>query len=180
MDKRIKKILYTKKEILKKIKDVTMHINKYYENEKEPIVALGLLKGCINFFGNIITKFNFELVTEFIKTSVTKGSFSKKEVSVDYGLTSISIKDKKVLILEDVVDSAITLKGVIEILKSMGAKEIKVVTLLDKVNCRKVKFKPNWTVIESQTKDWLVGWGLDVNEWGRRFSYIASIKEEYK
>lgn len=180
MNTKIKKVLYTKKEILKKIEDVTMHINKYYQNEKKPVVALGLLKGCINFFGNIMTKFNFDLVTEFIKTSVTKGALSKEKVSIDYGLSSISIKDKKVLILEDVVDSAITLKGVVKILKSKGAKEIKVVTLLDKVNCRKVKFKPDWTVIESQTKDWLVGWGLDVNEWGRRFPYIASIKDEYK
>ena len=180
MDKRIKKVLYTKEEVLKKIENVTININKYYENEKKPVVALGLLKGCINFFGNIITKFNFDLVTEFIKTSVTRGAYSREEVSIDYGLESISIKNKKVLILEDVVDSAITLKGVIKILKSRGAKEIKVVTLLDKVNCRKVDFKPNWTVIESQTKDWLVGWGLDVNEWGRRFSFIASIKDQYK
>ncbi len=180
MDSRIKEILYTKKEILEKIKATTTSINKYYKNESEPVITLGLLKGCINFFGQITTKFEFDTVSEFIKTSVTHGASSKSKVSIDFGLENLDIKGKKILILEDVVDSATTLMGVIKALKELGAADIKVATLLDKVNGRKIKFKPDWSVIESENKDWLVGWGLDVNEWGRRFPYIGSIKDEFK
>ncbi len=179
MDKRCKEILFKKEQILKMIDGVTGSINDYYKDETEPVVLLGLLKGCINFFGQIMTKLDFDVTNEFIKTSVTDGSRSKDSVSIDFGLQE-SIEDKKILIIEDVIDSAVTLSGVVKILKEKGAADVKVVTLLDKVNGRKVEFKPDWTVIESDTKDWLVGWGLDVNEWGRRFPYIASIKDEFK
>ena len=176
MDKKVKEILFTKQELIKKIDIVTKKINQNYADQKEPVIALGLLKGCINFFGQIMTKLDFELVNEFVNVSHT----SDNTIKLDYGLNNIDLKDKKVLIIEDIVDDAIDLIGVISILKNRGVKDVKVVTLLDKINGRKSGFKPTWSIIEDETNDWLVGWGLDVDEWGRRLPYIGVLKDEYK
>ena len=176
MDKKVKEILFTKQELIKKIDTVTKKINQNYTNQKEPVIALGLLKGCINFFGQIMTKLDFELVNEFVNVSRT----SNNTIKLDHGLNNIDLKDRMVLIIEDIVDDAIDLVGVISILKNRGVKDVKVVTLLDKINGRKSGFKPTWSIIEDETNDWLVGWGLDVDEWGRRLPYIGVLKDEYK
>ena len=177
--KEVKEILITEAEIKSEIKKFAPKLNEYYKNKEKPVI-LGVLKGCVLFQANLVIYFDFDAHYEFVSVKRTENNKLKDKFELEW-LTKGDVEGKNILIVEDVVDSAITLKKLQNhLLEVKKAKEVKTVTLIDKPHNRKTDFEPDWKVIKLDTQEWLIGWGFDYNERLRNLPYIASVKKEYK
>ncbi|WP_339021309.1 hypoxanthine phosphoribosyltransferase [Spiroplasma endosymbiont of Atherix ibis] len=171
----VKEILFSKEEIETRTKQLAKEIESYYKSKnvnENTVILIGLLKGCIPFMADFIKYFDHECQTEYmVVSSYLGGTKTTGEPKINLDL-NISIKDKHVLIIEDIIDSGITLKYVKNYISFKGAKEVKVVTLLDKPEGRTVKIDADWSgfVIKHE---FVIGYGLDYDERLRNLPYIA-------
>lgn len=175
MDKRIEEVLINYEQIKEAIAKAAKWIDENYEN-KEPIL-IGLLKGCIPFYGHLITSIKTDFTTDFMVVSSYKGT--DKSNGVPEVVTDIftDIKGKDVLLIEDIVDSGYTIKYVKEYLSKRQPNSIKVMTLLDKPSGRKIQFEPDYKCFDVEDK-FLVGFGLDYQEKCRNFPCICVFNKK--
>ena len=179
IDKRIKEVLFWEDEIVTKIKSYGKIIDDYYKDKEAPIF-LGILKGCVLFYTHLLTATTIESETEFIKVSSYKKTKIKNSINIQWDL-STPIMGRNILIIEDVVDSGKTLKKLYALLKLHGAKDIKIITLLDKPKGRKTKLEVDWALFTLTNVDqFVVGWGFDLDESMRNLPYIGLLKKEYE
>ncbi len=175
MDQDIKKILVTEPEINEKCKELGHLITNDYKGKK--LVVIGLLKGCIPFMSDLVKHIDIPLCVDYMSVSSYHGTTeSSGYVRVNKDLDT-SINGSDVLIAEDIVDTGKTLKKVMEMLSVKGAKSIKIVTLLDKPEGRLVELIPDYVGFVIP-KEFVVGYGLDFNEYYRNLPYIGVLKEE--
>lgn len=173
-DDRVEEILIHNDELKKGIEKAASWIDKNYFG-KEPVL-IGLLKGCIPFYGHLITLIKIDFTTDFMVVSSYKGtnkSSGKPEIVTDI-YTDIS--DKDVILIEDIVDGGYTIKYVKEYLSKKNPKSVKVITLLDKKEGRKVEFEPDYKCFDVADK-FLVGFGLDYQEKCRNLPHICVMKK---
>lgn len=176
IDPRIGKVLLKPKQLQKGIKKAANWLNKEYKG-KQPII-IGVLKGCIPFIGSILPMLHFDFQIDFMSASSFRGNLerqNKLDISLDI---TTDIKGKDVIILEDIIDTAQTLFMIIEMLKTRKPKSIKIVTLLDKVETRKVDLYSDYSCFKIPN-EFIVGFGLDYKEIMRNFNYIGCLKPEF-
>lgn len=174
-DNVIKKILITEKELHQGIQKAANWVNLNYEN-RVPIL-LGILKGCIPFFGSLLPKLTISCKTDFMAISSFKGEIkAQSEPEIILDMTE-NIKGEDVLIVEDIIDTARSLKKVVELLKLRGAKSVKILTLLDKKAGRAVELDADFSCFEIPNV-FIVGFGLDYKEKYRNIPFIGILKEE--
>lgn len=175
MHQDIKKILVSQEQIEQKCKELGEIISRDYEGKK--LVVIGLLKGCIPFMSDLVKHITIPIHLDYMSVSSYHGTTaSSGNVRVNKDL-DMSIQGYDVLIAEDIIDTGQTLKKVMEMLSVKGAKSIKVVTLLDKPEGRLIDFKPDYVGFVIP-KEFVVGYGLDYNEYYRNLPYIGVLKEE--
>lgn len=175
MHQDIKKILVSEEEIAKKCKELGERISIDYKDKN--LVVIGLLKGCNPFISDLIRHISVPVRIDYMSvSSYLGGTESTGNVRVNKDLDS-SIIGCDVLIAEDIVDTGKTLKKVMEMLSVKGAKSIKVVTLLDKPEGRVVDLVPDYIGFVIP-KEFVVGYGLDYNEYYRNLPYVGVLKEE--
>lgn len=177
MDKRIKEILISEEQLKIGINKAANWLNSNYTSEQCPVLV-GILKGCIPFIGSIIPLLKFDFFIDFLTASSFKGGTSANKNIDLYVNLSHDIKNKDVVILEDIIDTARTLKLVVEKLYELGAKSIKIVTLLDKIEGRLVELNADYSCFVIPNK-FIVGFGLDYMEILRNLPYIGILKDEY-
>ena len=179
IDHRIKEVLFWEDEIIAKIREYGKVIDQYYKDKEAPIF-LGILKGCVLFYSHLLTATSIDSETEFIKISSYNKTKMKKNINIQWDL-STPLMNRNILIIEDVVDSGKTLSKLIGILKLYGAKDIKIITLLDKPKGRKVDLKVDWALFTlTNVNQFVVGWGFDLEEKMRQLPYIGLLKKEYE
>lgn len=177
VDPRIGEIIISRRQIRKGIKRAVNWINNEYI-DKDPPLLIGILKGCIPFFGQIMTQLKFDYEVDFMSASSFKGG-TERTKSLDVSLDlKIDVKDRHVLIIEDIIDTARTLNLVIKMLQERKPKSIKIVTLLDKPECRIEDIKADFSSFVIPNK-FIVGYGLDYKEIMRNFDYIGCLSKEY-
>lgn len=169
----IKEVLYNEEEIAKKVEEIAEKINADY---KEGLVAIGILKGSIPFMADLIRKINVPLVIDFMDVTSYDGSTSSGEVRILKDL-STKIEGKDVLIIEDIIDTGITLSYLTEVLKSRGVKSLKLCTLLTKPARRSEKITVDYVGYEIED-NFVVGYGMDYNEKYRNLPYIGILDEK--
>ena len=175
IDSRIKEVLISEIELKEGIQKAADWLNEEYKG-KTPIV-IGILKGCIPFIGSIMPLLTFDFEIDFMSASSFKGGTqSTGYIELLLDLKS-DIEGRDVIILEDIIDTARTLKMIIELLQSRNPKSIKLVTLLDKKEGRKVELDADYSCFEIQNK-FLVGFGLDYKEIMRNLPYIGVLDEK--
>ena len=168
----IKTQLITKEEIEKKVKELGEKITKDFENEKETLIVIGLLKGSMVFMADLIREIKLPLEIDFMEaSSYGEGTQSSREVKILKDLRS-TISGKNVLVVEDIIDSGFTLKKVLKILGSRNPKKVSLCTLLDKPVRREVEVDVQYTGFEIPN-EFVVGYGLDFNENYRNLDYIG-------
>lgn len=177
MDKRIEEVLISEEQLKIGISDAANWLNSNYTSEQCPVLV-GILKGCIPFIGAIMPLLKFDFVIDFVTASSFKGGLSGDSCIDLFINLSHDIKNKDVIILEDIIDTARTLKLVIEKLHELGAKSIKIVTLLDKKDGRLVELNADYSCFDIPNK-FIVGFGLDYMEILRNLPYIGILKDEY-
>lgn len=170
----IEKILITESQILEKSKFLGKKITRDYEGKD--LVLLGLLKGCIPFISDLSKHIKLPVEVAYMVVSSYHGEVtSSLEVQIKYDL-EIPVKNRHVLIVEDIVDTGNTINTVIEILKFRGAKSVNVVTLLDKPTGRSKPFTPKYIGFEIP-HSFVVGYGLDYKQKYRNLPYVGVLKK---
>jgi hypoxanthine phosphoribosyltransferase len=169
----IAKTLFTEEEILEKAKEIGKRISEDFEGEE--LVCLGVLRGSVVWFSDLIKRISIPIKFDFIRVSSYKGKESTGRVEIHRD-TWLDLKDKNILIVEDIVDTGSTCKYVAAELKNRGAKKIRTCTLVNKQERRKVEFTPDYVGFEIPNT-FIVGYGLDIDDEFRNLNYIAEIKE---
>jgi hypoxanthine phosphoribosyltransferase len=137
------------------------------------IVFLGILNGAFMFVTDIIRRIELNCEISFVKLATYGGSSSTGCVKVLIGLDE-RITGKTVVILEDIIDSGMTIDDVLKQLRGYDPKEIIIATLLIKPSRLKTNIKPDYTGFEIPG-DFVVGYGLDYRGYGRNLINIYTI-----
>ncbi|WP_316572807.1 hypoxanthine phosphoribosyltransferase [Neobacillus sp. YIM B06451] len=171
----IEKILVTEEEIQEKIKELGARLTEDYQ-DKFPL-AIGVLKGAMPFMGDLLKKMDCYLEMDFMDvSSYGNSTVSSGEVKILKDLDT-SVEGRDLLIIEDIIDSGLTLSYLVELFRYRKANSIKIVTLLDKPTGRKVDISADY--VGFQVPDaFVVGYGLDYIERYRNLPYIGVLKPE--
>lgn len=155
------------------IKNLSHKINQDYKG-KTPIF-IGILNGCFLFFSDLIKQVETDCEIAFLRVSSYKGTTTTGEVKKVFGLDK-SIEDRDIIIVEDIVDTGITLDRIVADLKKEKPASIKVASLLFKPNAYQKQIPIDYVGFEVGN-EFLVGYGLDYDELGRNLNDIYIIKE---
>lgn len=170
------KTLVSENELNNRIKELANEINAKYD-EKEPIVAICVLKGAVMFYTELVKYLKMPISMEFVRLSSYGAS---KESSGKISALNISLpplKNKKVLVIEDIMDTGLTLKFLIDYLKTKcKADDVKLAVMFNKKCARKYDIEPDFSAFEIDNK-FIVGFGLDCNEMYRNLPYIGYVEE---
>jgi hypoxanthine phosphoribosyltransferase len=127
------------------------------------LVLIGVLKGAFVFISDLVRHLSIPVIIDFIRVlSYGSGVSSSKNIQLTKDI-EIDIKNKDVLIIEDIVDTGLTLKYLIDYLKTYHPKTIRVCTLIDKHERREVNVEIDY-ICHSVDEGFLVGYGLDYDE----------------
>ena len=170
----VSQVLISEEEIIKRCQELGAVITRDYEG-KEPILV-ALLKGSIPFMTELAKNIDLPLEIDFLDVSSYEGTESTGEINIRKDLDR-PIKDKDILIVEDIIDTGRTLTTVKQYLCNKGVKDIKVVALLDKKSRRVVEMEAEY--IGFDIPDYfVVGFGLDFNQKYRNLPFVGVLKEE--
>ena len=168
---RLKKII-TQKRLRQKVKELAKNLSKDYK-EKNPVLV-GILKGSFVFLSDLIRELKIPHEVDFISVASYGSETQASGVVRLLKDLSSNIKDREVIIVEDIVDTGLTLNYIRNNLLTRNPKSLEILTLLDKKERRKVKL-PLRYVGFSLPKDFVVGYGLDYNEQYRNLPFIAKM-----
>ena len=160
--------------IQEKIQLLAKKINKDFEGEDVCVICV--LKGAVMFATSLVKYLSMPLKMEFVRlSSYGNGKVSSGKVNaVDISLPDLN--GKNVLILEDMIDTGLTAKFLIEFINNnFKTKTTKFCSLLDKKCCRKVDIEPDYYCIDVDDKFW-VGFGLDMEGYWRNLPYIGYVE----
>ncbi len=164
----------TREEINSAIDKMADRLNK--ELKDEDVTFLGILNGSFMFASDLFKKINFPCRISFLKLASYQGSSSSGTVKQLIGLNE-NLKDKTVVILEDIVDSGITLETIIKQLSGYEPRAIKIATFLFKPEAYQKDIELDYVGIEIPN-DFIVGYGLDYNGYGRNMEAIYTVVNE--
>ncbi len=166
-------ILLAAEDIEKRICELARTISDDYKGQK--ILLIGVLKGAVIFLSDLIRHLKIPVEIDFMAvSSYGADTTSSGVVRIQKDLEQ-SITGKDVLIVEDIVDTGLTLNYLYDNLFSRGPQTLRVVTLLDKPNRRKVEFNPDYCGF-AIPDEFVVGYGLDFNEDYRHLPDICILK----
>ncbi len=168
-------VLYSEEQIQTRIKELGEQITADYA-EKD-LVLVSVLKGSCVFLADLMRAIDLKLAIDFMSVSSYKdGTKSTGDVEILKDLSN-SIRGKDVLVVEDIIDTGLTLSRLLDILGSRGANSIKLSSFLDKPEPRiKTELKIDYTGFVVPNK-FVVGYGLDAAGRYRNLPFIAVVKD---
>lgn len=168
--------LISEEQIQKKVKELAYKISADYANKD--LLAIGVLKGSFMFFSDLIRYIQTPLKVDFIIASSYIKDSSSGEVKIHY-FPREEIQGKDVLLVDDIIDTGISLKVIREKILSMNPASLKICVFLDKTERRVVDVPVNYVGFKIPNK-FVVGYGLDYREMFRNLPYITVFKKEVK
>ena len=165
------KVLFSEEQIQKRIKELADEMNAFYNGED--VIAICVLKGAVMCRVDLVKQVDMPLQMECIRLSSYSSatSTSGKVNAVDIKLPDLN--GKNVLIIEDIVDTGLTAKFLVDFMHcNFNAKSIKFCSLLDKKITRKVDIEPDYYGFEVDDK-FVIGYGLDYDGYYRNLRYIG-------
>ena len=168
--------LIDRQKVESRIKELAKEIEKDYAGEE--VVCVGLLKGSVIFLSDLVKEIETPVIIDFMNVS----SYGSETVSSgDVKIlkdTDLDLRGKNVLIVEDIIDTGLTLEYVIDYFKKVkGVKTIKTCTLLSKPDRRRVQVDVDYIGFEVPDK-FIIGYGLDYDQKHRNLPYIAVVIPE--
>jgi hypoxanthine phosphoribosyltransferase len=168
-------VLLTEQQIKDKVKELGQQIAKDYAGKN--LMLVGLLKGSVVFMTDLMRAIDIPVAIDFMSvSSYGKGVKTSGVVKIIKDL-DVEIKDYDILIVEDILDSGMTLSYITQMLQNRGPKSIRLCTLLDKPERHKVDVHIDYCgfVVPDE---FIVGYGLDYAEKYRNLPYIGVLKPE--
>jgi len=170
----MKKVYISKTEIQKRTKELGQQITKDYEGQK--IIMIILLKGSFIFGADLIREIKSDVNVEFMQVSSYVGQESSGEVRILKDLDA-NIHDSHVLIVEDIIDTGLTLNKIIELLQSRNPKSIETCSLLSKPSRRIMDVDAKYIGFVIEDK-FVIGYGLDVDQKYRGLPEVMEMVED--
>jgi len=164
-----RRVLISHDRILERVQDLGLKISEDYCG-KDPIL-IGILNGVVFFFADLVMALSVPVRMDFIKASSYGSSMTSSgqiKMIKDVGLP---VKDQDLILVEDIVDTGLTLKSIIEALRTREPSSIKVCALIDKRERREQHVEIDYLGFTVE-KGFLVGYGLDFDE---KFRYLPDI-----
>ncbi|NOY64782.1 MAG: hypoxanthine phosphoribosyltransferase [Nitrospirae bacterium] len=168
------KVLFSPEDIQNKVMELADEINRDYRGSE--LVAIGILKGAFMFFSDLVKHIKIPLTIDFIIASSYIKTDTTGEVKIYYDLRE-DITNRDVLLIEDIVDTGITLNFLRERLLSRAPRSLKICALLDKKDRRVVDVPIDYKGFEIPN-EYVVGYGLDFDDQYRNLPYIAIFKKK--
>lgn len=167
------KVLINEEKIKNRIKEIAQEILKDFKNEE--IVLVCILKGAAYFAIDLSKELNNNLILDFMKVN-SYGDELQSSGTINFKLDiSTDIKDKNVIIVEDIIDSGLTLNYIYDYLVKKDPKNLKICVLLDKKEKRVKPINVDYTGFEIENK-FVLGYGLDYKDKYRNLPYIGYIE----
>ena len=169
----IERVLLTKEEISEKVKDLANRIKDEYSG-KNPLI-LCILKGSLIFTSDLVRELDFPCTIDFMQVSsygagaeTTGKLVVKKDMDTD-------ISGRDVIIVEDILDTGVTLSNLLPELRRRGAADVKLCVLLNKPERRTVEIAADYVGFDIEN-EFVIGYGLDYDEKYRNLPYIGILK----
>ena len=173
--KDIEKVLISKEEIKNRVKELGNQITQ--DLKDEDVIVVGVLKGCVVFLSDLIRELDLKVDLDFmICSSYENDTKSSGNVKIIKDI-NVDVKDKVVLVVEDIIDSGRTMANLKEIFKVRQCKEFKICTLLDKKERRAVDISADYVGFDVPN-EFVVGYGLDYSGKYRNLPDIGVLKPE--
>jgi hypoxanthine phosphoribosyltransferase len=175
MNKDIKKILIAEDELQAKVKELGAKITEDYQGKDLLLVCV--LKGAVLFVSDLMKRIDLPLEIDFMAISSYGSNTQSSGVVRILKDLNQSIEGRNVLIVEDIIDSGLTLSYLAENLRARGPESVEICTILDKPDRRTTYLDIKYTGFQVPD-EFVVGYGLDYAEKYRNLPYIAVLKEE--
>ena len=167
-----REVLLSKEEIDHRVRGLGQQLTFEYEGKN--LLIISLLKGSFIFSADLVRQIKLPLRIEFMTTSsYGHGEESTGSLKIVQDI-NVDLSNYDVLVVDDITDSAITMSGVIDILKKRNPKSVKSCVLLDKPSRRKVSYIPDYVGFEIPDK-FIVGYGLNYGDYFRNIDHIFAF-----
>jgi len=144
----------------------------------EDLVAIGVLKGSVFFFTDLVRRLQTPLRIDFFQTTSYGSGTTAGEVRIKRDI-DLSIRGKDVILVEDIIDTGWTLRTILDLFRFRGARSVKLCALLDKHEAREVDVPIDYCGFRIG-REFVVGYGLDFNERYRNLPYIGVVESNEK
>lgn len=171
----VKKVLFDEEQLSNKVRELGEQISKDYEGKD--LLVVGVLKGSVVFAADLIKNIDIPCEIDFMAVSSYGNSTESSGVVRILKDLDHSIEGKHVLLVEDIVDSGITLTYLLKYLKARKAESIEIVSLLNKPERRTADLEVKYIGFEVPN-EFIVGYGIDYAEKYRNLPFIGVLKEE--
>ena len=168
------KPLFTTRQIQTKVKELAGRISKEYKGKE--LLAVGILKGAFMFYSDIVRNIEIPITIDFIIASSYIKTETSGQVKVFYDIKG-DISEKHILLIEDIVDTGVTLNQIRERILSRGPKSLKICAFLDKQERRVVEVPIDY-IGYTIPNHFVVGYGLDYDNRYRNLPYISIFKKK--
>ncbi|WP_148881638.1 hypoxanthine phosphoribosyltransferase [Streptococcus sp. Marseille-P7376] len=175
LEQDIKKILITHEEIVTAAKKLGKQLTVDYQDKKP--IFVGILKGSVPFMAELIKHVDTHIELDFMLVSSYHGGTASSGVINIIKDIDQDIAGRDVLFIEDIIDTGQTLKNLCNLFKERNAASVKIATLLDKPEGRVVDINADYTCF-TIPNEFVVGYGLDYEEYYRNIPYVGVLKEE--
>lgn len=173
MEKDILKVLISEEELSAKVKELGKQISEDYKDKNLTLVSI--LKGSVVFMADLMRSITIPCFIDFMSvSSYGSGIKTSGAVKIIKDL-DIDLSNRDLLIVEDILDSGMTLNYITKILEQRGTRSIKICTLLDKPARRAVDLKADYSGF-CVPDEFVVGYGLDYDEVYRNLPYVGILK----
>ena len=166
----IVEVLISREKVEERIKELAKEIEKDYAGKE--LVCVGLLKGSVMFMADLIKAVDLDLRIDFMKVSSYGSRTNSTGVVKILKDVDVDLAGKDVLIVEDIIDTGLTILNVKDFLSKKNPKSVKVCTLLDKPSRRVVEVKGEYVGFEIPD-EFVVGYGLDLDEKYRNLPFVG-------
>lgn len=174
-DKNIEKVLITKEEIEKRTAELAAEISRDYKGKK--LIMICVLTGAMVFFADLIRKIEIPLeVDTIVASSYGAGMTTSGSVRISKDI-KYDISGKSVILVEDIIDTGVTLKTLTQMLATRVPESLKVCSLLDKPSRRRVDFEGDYVGFKIPD-EFVVGYGLDYAEQYRNLPEVCTLNPE--
>jgi len=171
---RVKKVLINKEKIRGKVKEIGKLISEDYKNRN--LMLIGVLKGGFVFLADLIREIDIDMELDFMAVSSYGVSTKSSGVVKIIKDLDANIEGKHILIVEDIVDTGLTLNYLKELIQRRGPESVKICTMLDKPSRRMTKLKIDYCGFEIPD-EFVVGYGLDYADKYRNLPDVCIMGE---
>jgi hypoxanthine phosphoribosyltransferase len=169
-------VLFTEEQIARRVAELGAEITSAFSGRK--LSVLGLMKGSLVFMADLIRRIPLDLTVHLVRVTTQREQAAGRVLTEIAFATPAQLEGKHVLLVEDIVDTGITLSYLLAHIHEHGPSSLRVCTLVDKPESRKIDVHPDWTafsVHEPMADRFLVGYGLDWMERFRGLPFIGTI-----